>query len=372
MKFWRGRIPWCVVASAVALACAQPSPAQAPARPRGRPIEFSQPRGSDGTNHLQEASETARGFEMELFPRSDITAPQSSMDGMVAPPTRRPIGSVMPGKKVQELLERKKNWAFMNPDEFSTDKTKDPDDPTRADYDLDGTQKKKSSAIESFFEERQHKTKAKKGDRSKPDGRDDQMDQRFLSELNDSPLNSKSDRHDLRPERDSDSLLPPNLRETQDSLRKLVDPDSNERLGGSESRSVGGDLFNLDRGTPLVATSSAAEKDRMARFRQMINLPATPTLGVDPVSGGVDTGNPTDTKSVAGANLSSLPSSSLPHDSMSGVNPSFGRLAPLPGGFADSSFKSPFAGATPAFPQVDTQPKLSPPPPTFLAPKRPF
>ena len=95
--------------------------AQPGGKQRGRPIEFSVPRSDEVTTNLHQLMSKPDGLkqlEEDLYKPLQLFAPQSSLDGVVALPTRPPPTPVIQNKRVKEMLERRKNWVFMSPEDL--------------------------------------------------------------------------------------------------------------------------------------------------------------------------------------------------------------------------------------------------------------
>ena len=110
-------------AAAVAFSGSLVCSAQTGGAERGWPIEFSSPKGEAGTtnmNQLMRKLEGLKQFEEDAYQPLQSLAPQSSLDAVAVRPTRPPAGPLIQNKRVKELLERRKNWVFMNPQDLVT------------------------------------------------------------------------------------------------------------------------------------------------------------------------------------------------------------------------------------------------------------
>ena len=95
--------------------------AQAGGKERGRPIEFSEPRSDEVTTNLHQLTSKKDGLrqlEEDLYKPLQSFTPKSSLEGVVAPPPRPPAAPVIQSKRAKELLERRKNWVFMSPEDL--------------------------------------------------------------------------------------------------------------------------------------------------------------------------------------------------------------------------------------------------------------
>ncbi len=90
-------------------------------RERGRPIEFSEPRSDEVTTNLHQLTSKKDGLkqlEEDLYKPLQSFAPKDSLEGVTAPPPRTRPAPVIQSKRAKELLERRKNWEFMNPEDL--------------------------------------------------------------------------------------------------------------------------------------------------------------------------------------------------------------------------------------------------------------
>src|SRR6266436_5241183 len=124
---------------------------------RGRPIEFSDRKTDAVTTNLNQMGSQKNGLrqlEDDLGKPFQTFSPKSSLDGIFTPPMRPSGGPVIPSKRAKELIERQKNWVFMNPDDLSGGLTEEEIFKLRK-YDKDGQEKKETSALERFMERQQ-------------------------------------------------------------------------------------------------------------------------------------------------------------------------------------------------------------------------
>jgi hypothetical protein len=343
---------------------------------RGRPIEFSDAPAAKGSTNsflFSDPSKAHKELQEDLFSNSPLLDPSSSLDGVIKPPMRRPGSPLIETKKLKEYLDRKKNWALMEPDELLG---KTEDSLTKSKFEK-GTGKKKENELEDESEMSRLEDQLSRGKNQNRLQDDPQRKGKGQGELPDLENSHRSkDRMKTSEDPDPELLVNRKLREAQDSLKGLVDTDSRSQGIFARERNPLTDRFGFDATSKITGNEpSDGEKARMDRFKQMLSMPANPTAAsstepvislnglaapnpssasVAPTVGGMVTPPPSResiTPSFAGA--SSPLSSSL-------INPSASSLAPQP------SFGS-------ALPKIEVQPpKLAPPTPNFNAPKRPF
>jgi hypothetical protein len=226
---------------------------------RGRPIEFSVPRGGEVTTNLQQLTskpddlrQLEEGFSKPMQPFT----PQGSLDGVVAPPTRPPASATIQSKRVKELLERRKNWVFMTPEDLLAAPTVE-EILKAPQLGPDGQQDKELPALERYFQRQAVKRSA--ADNPLDSGSADLFGQ---------PKQSDS-RDELAVQ--EDTSLPSSLRETAEALSKLFQP------GGSDSPFTQGaahgdfsDTFGLGN-NPLTKDQMQQHKKLMDGYNALVD-----------------------------------------------------------------------------------------------------
>ncbi|HOX59543.1 MAG TPA: hypothetical protein P5205_02125 [Candidatus Paceibacterota bacterium] len=107
--------------SVVALGAAAVCTAYAGSRQQGRRIEFSEPKSFEVMTNLQQLATKKDGLkhlEEDLYKPLQTFTPKSSLDGVAAPLRRTLAPSAIQSKRVKELLERRKDWVFMTPEDL--------------------------------------------------------------------------------------------------------------------------------------------------------------------------------------------------------------------------------------------------------------
>lgn len=310
---------------------------QAGEKQRGRSIEFSDRRTDEVTTNLNQMGSRKDGLrqlEDDLGKPFQTFNPKSSLDGMFTPPMRPPSSPAIPSKRAKELMERQKNWIFMTPEDL-TDAPTEEDIFKLREYDKDGQEKKKSSALERFMEKQQAE---RKGTRKKTDSKEDDLEMT----LKEKGKKSEND----------DPSMPEGLRDSEQNLKKLFDSDAISRsLSPIAPANSFADVFGL--GSPS-STPTPTENPNIAKYRQLLDSHAPPSP-TDPFS------------SIPGASpIAPVDSFSPRHDSFA-PTPALGSIA-LPTAQGLPDFKS-FSQVPP--PRVDP-PRIAPPAPTFTVPQRKF
>jgi hypothetical protein len=333
--------------------------AQTGSKERGRPIEFSLPKSDEVTTNLQQLTskkDSLKQLEEDLYKPLQSFRPESSLDGVVAPPPRPSSAPPIQSKRVKELLERRKNWVFMSPEDLVSEPTVE-DVLKTPQLGLDGQEKKELPAIERYYRRLSNK-------RVDPDN----LLQPKNEDLFGTP--SKSNSRDERSQQE-DANLPGGLRESAQTLSKLVESDSNDgRFSRASTHGDFSDAFGLGN-EPLSKEQIQEHKKFMDDYHSMVDPGWHPpaiataenlmsTLGADAAAS-------------AGKSAVGLPSSlsPAPHTAlevqMDVTSPQLGPAA-LPDVNAQALGQT---RPTPALPTVEPT-RVMPPPPSFAAPKRSF
>ena len=341
-------IPLCVSAL-VALALASPLACrgQSGGRQRGRPIEFSEPRGENVTTNLQELTSRKDGLkqlEEDLYAPLQSFTPRSSLEGVVAPPPRPVQPSAIQSKRIKELLEKRRNWVFMKPEDLISGPTVE-QILKKPDYGPDGQEKKELPPLEAYYQRLVPKPL-----KVKPKG--DEEDAVFGAPAKPGGANDSARN---QPE------LPQSVAESAKNLQTLL---AGSPLSDSDSSSSTSDPFRLGLKPPTLEQQQDHKK-LMDQYRALLE-PRHPAPVVPSVGGG----SPEADKSAAIANpLQAAPptqTSRRPWDAqMNVLYPQLGP-APLPDVSAESLRQSR------AVPTATQTRRVMPAVPDFTAPRRKF
>src|ERR1041385_1475667 len=250
------------------------------AEPRhGRPIEFSDPKSPEIATNLNQITSRRGGLrdlEVDLtksFQQSFSS--RSSLDGIPEQPTRYSAPPVIQSKKARELLERKKNWALMAPEDLTSGPT--PEEIFNLpEYGPDGKEKKKRSSVELYYERQEREERAAAGKRD----RDRESEDLFTA-------------HKHAASRDDADLKEPitqseELSESQRILRRAFsDPKAPDNLSDS-SPSAFSDIFRLGNNTPAEQFDAQKVYQKVLRdkFVKLLDpnaiVSATPQVSVLP------------------------------------------------------------------------------------------
>ena len=354
-RFWSLQV-WLATATMI-LSGLVAGNAQTGSKERGRPIEFSLPKSDEVTTNLQQLTskkDSLKQLEEDLYKPLQSFRPESSLDGVVLPPPRTASATPIPSKRVKELLERRKNWVFMNPEDLVNEPTVE-DVLKTPEMGPDGQQQKESPAIERYYNRLSNKRI--------------QTDNPFEPKSEDlfgTPSKPNSRDEHSQPE---DANLPSGLKESAHALSKLVESVSSD---GRFSRAApeGGlsDLFGLEN-QPLSKEQIQEHKKFMDDYRSMVDPSWHPpavataenlmsTFAAEPASS-------------AGKPAVGLPSS-LSSAAPTALEEQLNVTSPLlgPAGLPDVSAQA-LGQTRPTLPTVEPA-RVMPPSPSFAAPKRSF
>ena len=318
----------------------------------GRPIEFSDPKSPEIATNLNQITSRRSGlkdFEVDLTKSfQQGFSSRSSLDAIPEPPGHYTPPPVIQSKKARELLERKKNWAFMAPEDLTGGPTAE-EIFNLPEYGPDGKEKKRLSPVELFYDRQEREERAAAGKR----GRARENEDLFTGHKRPSPREDP----DLKdPITQSEELT-----ESQRLLRRAFsDSKAADNLVDS-SPSAFGDIFRL--GNNAAADQFDPQKAYRKAYREQFEKLLEPSAivstapqvsGLPLLSGSLE---PSSTAPVPAFDQAQSASRPSVFDSTSA-----GLASPLqPTGVSDPTAKAFGPWNTPsAFPKSD-QPKVAPP-----------
>jgi hypothetical protein len=211
-----------------------PCSAQTGGRPRGRPIEYSDPRSDEVTTNLHQLTikkDGVKELEEDLYQPLRSFTPQSSLDGVAAPLPPSTAPPAIQSKRAKELLERRKNWIFMRPEDLIAEPTLEETLKT-PEYGKDGRELKPVPTLERYYE----RIATKRPAANRPDQLKD--DDLF------GPLRKSSPSDETAARGESD--LPSGLKESAQALKSLFGLDAGGDLSArGGTRSGSSDPFGL-------------------------------------------------------------------------------------------------------------------------------
>lgn len=346
----------CLGAVALALCALMVCSAQAADQRPSRPIEFSSPRSDEVTTNLNQLTSRKDGLkqlEEDLYRPLQSFSPKSSLDGVVAPIPHSPAAPAIQSKRVKDLLERRKNWIFMRPEDLVAEPTvegilKAPD------FGTDGLEKPDPRSMEQYY----HRLSTKRPAANRLDqSKEDDM----FGSVRKSKSGDEMGAYD-------DSSLPYGLKESVEALKNKFEPD---KAGGpfaqSETRSSFSDPFGLGDNTQSKE-QMLEHKKFIDGFRAQVNSGWQPPAGAGSFSPSAGFATAVQPMSSPAAGLSGSSSPALHH----GLDAQNDVLHPMlgPAGLPDVNARA-LGQSRPdlALPTVEAPKKVAP---TFTAPKRAF
>ena len=332
--------------------------AQAGGKERGRPIDFSLPRSDEVTTNLHQLTskkDSLKQLEEDLYKPLESFAPQSSLDGVTAPPPRAPSTPAIQSKRLKELLERRRNWVFMTPEDLLAAPTIE-DILKTPQHEPDGQEKKQLPTLERYFERLSNKR-----------GGSVNLLQSKGEDLF-GPASKSKPGEDVA-ERD-DSNLPNGLRESAEALKQLFQRrESDSPFAQSEKRRNLVDTFGVS-GETLSKEQVQAHKKFMDDYNALLDPTWHPPAVATPNAFSVAI---PDVASPIAKPAEALPSSLSPV-AHTGIEAQMDITSPQlgPVGLQDVTAQA-LGQSRSALPMPLVEaPRVPPPAPMFAAPKRAF
>ncbi len=246
--------------------------AQAADRKGGRPIEFSPARSDEVTTNLNQFSSknaNLKQLEEDLYQPLQSLDPKSSLEGVTAPMPQRPAPSLIESKRARDLLERRRNWVFMRPEDLVADPTIE-DILKAPDFKGGDRDKFDLGPMGQFYNRLATK-------RSLPD----RPGQSAVEDLFGPPKKPNST-DDVAAQ--SDLSLPADLKESAQALKKKFDLDKlDDPLARGMVRNSFSDPFGLGISTPSKAEAEQHKKF-MDDYRSLVDPTWHPTAAPNPFS----------------------------------------------------------------------------------------
>jgi hypothetical protein len=254
----------------------------------GRPIEFSDPKGSDISTNVNQFSlkkSLLREFEDDLtksFHRS--LSSHGSLDGVAMPPPQT-TGPTIQSKRLKEQLDRKKNWAFNTPEDLTSTPTLE-ELLHLPDYATDPDKKKSRSSVERYYQSLERK---------RPDGRDDKKEHAEAEGEKDRESEDSNifGLHQYEVPEDTDSkaekLVSKDQKSNEGVLNRLFNGKSSTFSGGEPGgRDTEVNIFGMGGVSPTVEQVEA-HKAYLERFKAIIGPTTTTTSAIGLPNTGLDT-----------------------------------------------------------------------------------
>jgi len=282
------------------------------------------------------------------------------MEGMPLP---APQFLVVPSRRLQERLDRQRNWPAMTPEEIL----------------LDGSTPFSNSSSEDSSE-----ASGRRGN-DKHSGRDYSGTGRrsgiFSPDSSGaSDWSSASRKREAQSGSRDEAELPANVKAAEKQLRDLRKDFGGETDSGPFSTALRADtgfsdFFGSDREKSGWLDQAKHNKALMDQFKQAIQSPLSPPLFLgSPLSGSLGL-NPFESVVDSAPGIGSLGSTPLarsPFSPSDGLDSRSSALLPLPAGVSDANLTGQSSLSAQPRPQPAPQPSVTPPTPTFVFPKRAF
>jgi hypothetical protein len=227
------------------------------------PLERSEPNSAlTSTNQIQETGQRRPNKRLlkEIDKPMKGFSLNGSLDGEPPPIPYQPNRQVIPNKRLQEIMERRKEWIFMRPEDFAATPTPE-EMMNQPEYGSDGQQKKKLSPLERFLEDFGQKPRS--------------------SSTNSDALASKNGKSSgLGSQFDEDKSLPEGIRESAKKLRGLLGTaGADSDNAGSTGHSTLSDIFGLGSATDLTPEQIKEHKEYMKQYQDLLTGPQPPANG---------------------------------------------------------------------------------------------
>jgi hypothetical protein len=319
---------------------------QAGSKERGRSIEFSDPKSDETTTNLHQLTsknDSLKQLEEDAYKSVKTLWGGSSLDGVAPPPMQPSVAPVVPSKRLKELLERRRNFFLLSPEDLAHAPTLH-EMLNVPEYGQDGLEKQPKSPLERFYE----REDAKRIGALKPI--------RFQGDDTSGTPDTSSGRETPAPP--DDMALPGALHEKEQALKKLFESEraDNSLSPPTSKRSTFSDIFGVGEGAP----SREKEVLKLKKMRDEVNSiwePSRPAASAD--SRNTLVGSTESSRRLA--NPFGVPNT--PPGSFSPINPIF-----TPPGPQDVNVQVTQPNPAPLVPKVEVSRPVAP---TFAAPQRP-
>jgi len=306
-----------------------------------------------------------KNLENDLFKPFKKLSPESSLDGVMTPPSQAPQARPQEERRLREKRQHDKDWFLTSPDDDKETQSLE-EMLNLSPKDKKSGNDKKLSPAEQYYRrvlgfdstgQDNHMTSDR--DRNKG-GRKDRYDTKLPEAL----ANSDSDEAD-------DSSLSPGLREAKRSLKALPDDQLNRKANATwNGKGFFTDVFGLGQAlpTPSEIEAKRVQQENMNEFRKILGVPVVgvPATSFDPLAGLRPAASSSPAAGVLRPAISTLTTTPVP-------NVQLGTIGGLGSAFnAPENASAPNTFSAPAVPLV-TQPRVvMPKAPDFSAPQRRF
>lgn len=350
-----------LVLAGLALSVAPTAPAQQPPSKRGRAIQFSETRSdvvSSNVNELRTKRPSLKQLEQELKKPFELLNPDADPANRLTTPPLRHTPPPARTKQMKELLEKRNEWIFLEPEDYGSGLT--PEEMLNLpEYGPDGELKKRKTALERYYDNL---------DKAQADARVAATNRARADEV----FGSRSKDEETEDSQNLGFANEPGLGNNERTGKSLAPGELPAfSLAAPEMFTTGGfaDAFGFGRSERIEPKSdrSRSIEARNQEFKKLLEMGSSSPLNQD--AGAINSliSPPFSTPSLLKSrNLGTLPGAGL----SSTLPPNPTSLSPSP--VMPSVAVSPALPAWQTTPAPVEQPRKVLPPPTFQIPQRKF
>jgi hypothetical protein len=238
----------------------------------GKPIEFTAPRSDEVTTNLHQLTskkDSLKQLEEDLYQPLQSFNPKSSLEGVTAPMPRQPAPPLIQSKRAKDLLERRKNWVFMRPEDLVAEPTAQ-DFLKAPDLGTESRDKTDFGPLEQYYQRLATK-------HSVPKHPDQSTDDDLFG-----PTRKPNSGDETGAQNESD--LPTGLKESTQALKNMFEADkTSDPSARGGTRSSFSDIFSLGGNTPSKA-QVLEHKKYMDEYRSLVDPTWHPAAVPNPFS----------------------------------------------------------------------------------------
>ena len=245
------------------------------AEQRGRPIEFSSPRSEAVSTNFGDANAEKlqdnvlkQQLRQESLRPSELIDSRGSLGGAIAIPYQPPPPPPAQSERVKELLDQRRNWIFMSPEDLSGAPTIE-ETFAVPEFEATGEKKAKLSVVERFYQRLEQESNLKAN--------------RAAGKVR--PKNSED--YSVKKE-EEESPLARRVTEAENALKRIFDANTTgDYLPKENDQALFSDWFSQVEPGSFSLERTPAQKIRLEEFKQLLEprpVPdsspksATPTL----------------------------------------------------------------------------------------------
>lgn len=242
----------------------------------GRKIEFSDPGGTMVTSNLNAMTKGKAAFPSlgdELKRPTEVFQPGSSLQGIGGPMIQRAPASAVNNKKLKELLEKRRDWQFLEMEDYQSEQTIE-QMLGITEYGANGELKEAKTPLQRYYE-RYDRANAPATNRTRDDAE-------FEMELGFGRRDRGKETNFLGKEKE-----PREIADAEDPMKKLLLGTSANPLFPDKARPTGfsGMFGPSEPWKAEISETKRAQDARLGEFRRFMDSQALPSLPSSSVSG---------------------------------------------------------------------------------------